>query len=78
MEHHEMMLMFTDSLGYETWHCPLCGHSFSVRWQPYDMSIWHIGDETVAHISSRGALSISVSQGIGEPWDSFLWGLDKC
>lgn len=62
-QHHQMVLMATQSSGDEEWVCPECGRRVLISWPPnYKKTVLEAGDETAIHSGGKGGVSIQASK----------------
>lgn len=46
---HTMTLMFSDSLGYYTFECPICQRAICIRFEPYERVVIEEGKPDACH-----------------------------
>ncbi len=58
-----MQLDKTRPSGAEEWSCPICGRRllmrFQSQYQKLDLHVFETGDESVAHVGSKGGLLLN-------------------
>jgi hypothetical protein len=57
MSTHQMQLT-EEHENTEEWHCPECGRTMLIEWDPWRRTVVEPGDETAAHAGGKGGLMI--------------------
>jgi hypothetical protein len=61
MTTHRMTRVAAAADGTEAWECPVCGRRVILRWPPhYQRIVIARGDETVAHASGLGGVTMTM------------------